>query len=387
MESPFPDALADLKRLIARHGFKQFVNSPLVIPHAHFFPEGWRANATSVAIVFRRLLGLAQVKNPKVRIEDYAGSKSGTRLSSPQIEFSELADDGEFWFDLYFAGAAAEALGVVSHEVGLAMLHFWQKGEKGYRESTVEEPPTRRLGSIASVYLGLGIPATAAAHQIKHDGKVEGGYNFSVEWSVATAGGLDVGQMEYLLALQLVVRNRKQELKNALAHLPANQEASVQKWVKQLTPMRAELVQLLGLPDDSTWGDGSYAIPRAAPGRHAIAEHYQAIQAAGNHGREISRLETRKTAELGVAGILVGAIVGASIFPFGAFVGLALGLALGRSMVKYRCIGSGCSSPLSSDDTECGNCGGKITNTITSVHDRLALMEDSEDENDPTLSS
>jgi hypothetical protein len=78
-----------------------------------------------------------------------------------------------------------DVVGLLSHEVGLAYA-AWQAGAAAYRDAELP-PPSERDGSIAAIYLGLGVLATNAA--------LEG------------HGGLGLAAAIYLLAIQAVLRD------------------------------------------------------------------------------------------------------------------------------------------------------------------------------------
>lgn len=109
--------------------------------------------------------------------------------------------------------------------------------------------PSPRLGSIATLCLGLGVVAANAAHYDRSAGEVRGqnGYH---EHAIVRIGGLSVDDLAFLLAVQATVRD---DMLPALDTLRPTQAECVAAWREVLDDHEVELKRLLGIADDGAF--------------------------------------------------------------------------------------------------------------------------------------
>src|SRR5262249_49728938 len=130
--------------------------------------------------------------------------------------------------------------------------------------STEEELPSLAIGSLATIYLGLGVLAANAAH---HDRTAGRGRLQSHH--MAQAGGLVWQDLAFLLAVQATVRD---DVLEALDTLYPSQAELVQTWRDVLDDHELELVALLALGDLDREAAPLRTEPRAAIVRADVAE-------------------------------------------------------------------------------------------------------------------
>jgi hypothetical protein len=200
--------LEQLGGLIARGGAAHFLDGPVVRADLTDFPERWEKTRACVERLIHRLFWLAYV-DLEVELEDlrtghYDPKKILLRSSICWIETRQ----GVAHFQLEAIGNDNVA-GLLCHEVGRAFA-AWVGGAAPYRELT-PGPPTEREGTIAAVYLGLGVVATNAS-QYHRVGTEQRGRDAVTEWEVVVTGGLSRRQLLILLAAQVVLRGGELEV-------------------------------------------------------------------------------------------------------------------------------------------------------------------------------
>jgi hypothetical protein len=275
-----------------------------------------------------------------------------------------------------------DVAGIAAHEVGRAFVGWVARDGHPFREKAEEELPGRAIGSLAAVYLGLGVIATNAAYHSRASGNVQGNLAFHAH-AVDRAGGLDVDDLAFLLAVQAEVRD---DVLPALASLRPTQAQAVAAWRAALENHEDELKQLLGVsyvPDDVEAPDRA-AMPREVPIEAAFEE---ALLTKQNHGKIVFRVaETRLRAHAAIGG-LIGMIGGLVAVPKGpgaavlasivivitTVVGFVLGWRIGGTRQRYRC--ATCESFVEAGAPVCRACGGAFAGDITHRSQRLDAEE------------
>jgi hypothetical protein len=382
--------VAQLATVIAQGGRWRFLRGPVVGADTEDYPDPWEENRAAVAAVVARTLWHAHLAVPTTiedvrapaarnarRLYDTALAVTRVTASSIELELAAIGND--------------DIAGRVAHEIGRAFVGWIAARGAPFRASEGELPDAE-LGSIATVYLGLGVVATNAAHHPRSVGEVRGNSAYH-EHQIAHAGGLPVDDLVFLLAVQATVRD---DVLAAHATLRSPQAEEVAAWIDALDAHEDELARLLGLEDGEV--DDAPVRP-AAPApvavRAAVAERDLHKE---NLGRPVFRLPLTSralahslagmglgllafAAVLAGVGLLagpqpgtVGPIIGLCVVPL---VGGILGFDHGRRRRFHRC--ASCRGMIASaSEASCPSCGGRIVGEIAHANERLAREEEFE---------
>lgn len=385
-------AIGQLAALIAREGAERFLWAPLLLPNPESFPDAWNGDALSVALVLRRSLEYIGEEAPHVLLFDHTPLTDESDVALSDIEFVEVGEEGDFVFELSVIGGSTDFFGILGHELGRAFIASceWRQAKVAYRASPMvedEEDRAAARGSIAAIYLGLGIPAANATHQAKHSGHFTGSHVIT-EWSTGRAGGLTSPIFVYLLALQSAVRNRKEEHELARKQLAPNQRKEFLKVLDTLMPKREAWIKRLRLPKESTWTSLQWPVQppaKVAPGSHEIEVPVDEKQAQRyNEGLPVFRVTRHMRTVYGGFGLVIGAVLGlATLLLLGPsiglgapVVGLLVGAVIGRRTIFYQCSDSGCEIAISPSESQCPGCAGRIVGELTNASERLNALEE-----------
>jgi hypothetical protein len=378
------ELLERLRLLIERAGASHFLDVPVVRADERDFPEPFRPTGAAVERLLARLCWLGYV-DLEVKIDDLrAPTTDPTRmLSRSVIEWMETTD-GVAHFQREQIGNDNIA-GLLSHEVGRAFV-AWLSAAAPYREET-PEPPSAQEGSIAAIYLGLGvIAANASLYQRRASELV--GRSVVSENEVVVTGGLSPRALLYLLAVQAVLRGAPIE---AHATLRRDLADLLRELIAQLTPRRAELAERLGL---------DLAAPRAAlerdpaPATVTDAERPDPDLRRRWSGYSVTRVQRSQWAHglavgtvlgggVAVSALLLDSLIGSSAIVSSTALILGGGLFVasvvsgGRSKVDHC---SGCSAPTPAGAELCPGCGA----TVVSLAELERLRREAEARDDAT---
>jgi hypothetical protein len=317
-------------------------------------------------------------------------SKPATRIDVVEVTKDRAR------FTLYFIGED-EVAGTLAHEVGT--LHAaLQRSDKADPYRTAEPPtitidPDRDLerGSIATVYLGLGVlAANAAFQQYSSAGRFNGGY-VPLQYDVLRAGAVPMSALAYLVAVQATIRGDTTPPEG----LAPPQRDEVAEWMRTLDGQRAALCDRLGLTpavlDASSAGSlgssaGSTGIPSARPPLAALDNELPPFEEPAP--RPVAfRWQTHR----GGVGFIAGAVMGMGIafvasrgmLPFTMLGGATAGHVVGRRVRAPRCSACATLLPTSTGGaSSCPKCGALLRGDIASLSDRLEAEERLEDERD-----
>lgn len=371
--------LDQLGQLIERAGAAHFLDGPVVRSDTTDFPEAWAPTRACVERLLNRLFWLAHV-DLEVATEDLRSAHYDPNklLRRSVIEWIETKE-GVAHFQIEAIGNDNVA-GLLTHEVGRAFT-AWVTAAAPYREAE-PEPPTPRDGTIAAVYLGLGVVATNASQYHRLAGEVRG-RDAVTEWEVVVTGGLSPRQLLILLAVQAVLRGK---LEVAHHSLRADLLENLQLLVTRLTPHRKELATYLGLELEAP----RPALEREpAPVTVSDAERPEPDRRQRFAGSYTTR--HRLTFKLaggllglgaGIAAMLVFLLIFqlAHLKPgpvYGAVVGGLMlasiigGVIAGAFRVRVVCSGYGCYTPAPPDLKKCPGCGA----TLVSREELQRLIE------------
>jgi hypothetical protein len=375
-ESPSPQRrealLAELATLIARDGAAPFL-APPVEPNEASFPEPWKPTSSGVTALLRRLAWHAGQARGIVIMDQRRGALATERKAKSQIDLTEVRSR-ELAFTLLFVGED-DVTGALAHELGVAHAALSRAdAPEPYRTNvpaalTVDPDRDLERGSIATVFLGLGVlAANASFQQYSRDGKYAGGY-ISLEYDVVKAGYVPVEDLTYLLAVQAVVRGSAAPP----AGLASTQKAEVRAWMSALAEQRATLRERLGVAPGAT---GAAARPTVV--------RFDDVDVGDDEQAPRRAFRWRVTrAGMGlffglVVGFLAGCVVARVIHrgeavAGGALLGALLGLIAGRRRQIARC--SACATIVAVDATRCRKCGAAFHGDISSLDERLAAEE------------
>ena len=378
MASPVEPDLATRERLlgviaelIARGGAERFLMAP-VAPGPQMFPEPWAPTKMGVTLLLRRLAAHAGLDRA-IAIEDRrAGAPPTERKPGTRVELVAVTKQ-EARFALGFVGTD-DVVGTLAHEIGVAhgVLNRGER-EGPYRSQDAEvlEPESGdpERGSIATVYLGLGVVAANAAYQYySWAGRFNGAYE-PLEYQVLRATHVAMSSLTYLLAVQAIVRAQPGKAV-APAGLEPPQRDEVAAWLKELRGERDELRARLGI-----------AASADATSRPAVVVFEDAEL------DDEDELVARKNAfrwrtHRGGVGLIAGTVFGVSVAmliasrgmaPWLAFGGATGGHIVGRRVRVPRC--SACATVVPQDATRCSHCGAALRGDIASLSERLEAEE------------
>lgn len=365
--------LATLGDLIERGGSAR-VLAPPVAPGPQAFPDAWAPTPEGVGQVLRRLAWHAQLGDAGVRqivVRDRRIGAPPTARKAETIASAQTVTKDEAVVMLQLVGED-DVAGTLAHEIGAiyAALTRIETAEP-YRTAAPDEieiDPDRDLerGSIATVYLGLGvIAANAAYQQYSASGRFNGAY-VPLEYDVVRAGAVPMSDLAFLLAVQAVVRGQSAPP----AGLGPPQRDETAAWMAALKPERDALCDRFG-----TNGLGTNERPRAVPFTDAPEVEASSARRA--------RVAFRWRSNRGGVGFLAGfALGGATVValalpgvaaPLIVVAGAGIGHVAGRRIPVARC--SACVTTLPSEASACAHCGAVMRGDIARLADRLDAEE------------
>ena len=360
--------IAVLAELIARGGATPFLAAP-VEPGAGAFPDPWRATRGGVRGVLRRLAWHVSNDREIVLTDERLGAPPTERMPETRIGLTTVTPK-QLAFRIEFLGED-DVAGTLAHELGVAhaavnrpdQVDPYRTGEQP--EILIDVDRDHERGSIAAVYLGLGvIAANASFQQYSRSGRWNGGY-LPLEYDVLRAGYLPMSELAFLLAVQAVVRGT-----GVPAGLSGPQKDEVAAWVTALAGQQGQLRERLGI-------EPSAEIVETRP--RAIAfEDLDLGEDAPPPRKNAFRWRTHR----GGVGFIAGAVLGVGVamavaIPNAApliVIGAAgSGHVLGRRVRVPRC--TNCATVVAAGAATCPHCGATLRGDIADRADRLEAEE------------
>ncbi|HEY1552192.1 MAG TPA: zinc ribbon domain-containing protein [Kofleriaceae bacterium] len=358
----------DLAAFVAAGGAWRFARGPVVAARAASFPEPWQETRDGVARVIGRVAWHAYL-DVELAVEDMRQPTSPKRQLLRDTKLALVqADHARFAFALTSIGND-DVAGIVSHAIGHAFATSCASDGHPFRSAGGDV--STALGSLATVYLGLGVLAANAALHDRSAGENLGNTAIHAH-QMACAGGLPWQDLAFALAVQATVRDDVLELDT----LHASQRELVAAWCDVLDDHETALVELLALGDvDAETPPVRPAEPRTAitSGQHAERDLVRA-----NLGRPVFRTPAGSRAvEHGFYGALVSipiVVLGAPLVAIGVGVAsIVAGSVYGSRFKRFRC--ASCATFVKRDATECPHCGGRIAGEVRRASDRLEAEE------------
>ncbi len=369
--------LTTLGELVVRGGAPRFLVAP-VEPGAAAFPEPWSPTRGGVTLLLRRLAMHAELDHT-IEVEDRRADapppterKPSTRVELLELVRADAGDKTRARYTLGYVGAD-DVVGTIAHEVGVAHAVLARSEQADpYRSAesptlTIDQDVDLSRGSIATVYLGLGVLAANAAYQqYSSGGRFNGGY-VPLEYDVLHAGYISMSELAFLLAVQAIVRGDT----TPPAGLEPPQRDEVAAWIRTLRARAGELREQLGLERTAT------GVARPAAAIFDDADDHEPDEAP-LAPRNAFRWRTHR----GGVGLIAGTVLGVGLAAMVASRGMAPGLAFGGATIGHvlgrrvrvpRC--SACATVVAPDATTCPHCGAALRGDIASLSERLEAEE------------
>lgn len=366
------DALAGL---VERGGGSRLLAAP-VVPGGAAFPDPWRPTPSGVSTLLRRLAWHAGMDRA-IAIEDELRAALATeRRPETHVELTEVRDK-QLAFTLMHVGED-DIAGTLSHELGVAHAAIDRADPSSpYRAAqqpviAIDPDHDLELGSIATVYLGLGVLAANAAYQqYSSAGRFNGAYS-PLEYDVVRAGYVPMSELAYLLAVQATVRGETAPPRG----LKPPQQDEVVAWLAVLCGRAPALRERLGIAADATGTTRARAVPfddvaaEAAPEsgasrtafRWQSTRHVLGLFVGGAAGATVAAAISAASIA-GSPAALIGCVLGAGL----------VGQSLGRRTRVARC--SSCVTVVSPIAESCPRCGARFRGDISSLAQRLEAEE------------
>jgi hypothetical protein len=361
--------VAELAQLIEAGGAWRFMRGPVVAASKRDYPDAWEPTRTAVARVIARTLWHAHME-VAASLEDLRGPQweDRKRLKRTYLELVS-ASHGKLAFAVSAIGNDNVA-GTVAHEVGRAFVSQLGAGLP-FRTAPDSELPDPQVGSIATVYLGLGVIALGSARYARAYGEIIGRSAYH-EHEIVETGGLPPEDLAMLLAIQATVRDDVLTSLDTLEKGPAELLAA---WRDVLDDHEDELRAMLGVTDEDY-----PALSRApVPGTVNVEAHTaEGDLNRPNLGRPVFRYPETRSITGSLLGVVTGLGIGiATLSPavmgIGTGVGAIGGFVVGRRMRYFRC--ASCGNFVTPSHTECRLCGGKLVGEIKDPRSRLDAEE------------
>ena len=317
--------LAVLADLVAQGGRAPLLAPPLELGR-EAFPDSWRPTLGGARQLLERLAWHAGLDRAIDVTDSRMGAPPTERRPATQLDTHEVRRKTAA-FTLGFLGND-DIPGMFAHEIGVAYAALHRPtGSEPYREPAeigdVQIDADRDLerGSIATVYLGLGVLAANAAYQqYSVAGRFNGGFD-PLEYDVLTAGYVPMSALAFLLAVQAIVRDKP----SPPPGLSPPQRDEVLAWLGALRGQGAELRGRLGLDRAAPSGDETPTIApnlawRTSSPRSALAPLAEPDDADDEVVDPTPRsIAFRWRSHRGGVGFLAGAVLGVGVATLVAF--------------------------------------------------------------------
>lgn len=395
------EALLDLLAQWVGRDAKPFTRASMPLPDTTWFPDPFTNDAGGLARIAAQLLSYAGMDGYRVDVTVAKNaSKSEDMLPRTSVDFA-CVEDGVVFLSCTALARADDALFAATQEIArAAMLERRARGGDAPYRGAASVPPIhptdteaeRREASVYAVYVGLGVIATAGAHQYRQAGRTRGRMQVT-EWAHVAYGALEPEEASFLLAVQLVTRGIDgARLASILAVLPQERREEVQAAMAALD--RDTVIARLGLPPASAWEPEEEAGPNAPlaaeEGEPAEEEEEGEDDGAEEEEEEerepVFRVPRRRIAigvPVGAFGALVlGAVAHGVLFPtvdatLLLFVMTALGGGAGAFVAPQLAYDecSDCERVIPKTLAYCPGCHHPIGGTIADRSQRLTARE------------
>jgi len=256
----------ELGAIIAKAGAWRFMRGHVVAANTRDYPDPFGENRAGLSRALARTLWHARLALD-VTIEDHRQPApiDHTRLRKTTLELVE-ATATHARIAITQIGND-DIAGIFATEVGRMFVAQLAHGGHPLRTSTsTGDLPDLPTGTLAAVYLGLGVVATNASHYRRAVGEIIG-HTAYTEQDFVEIGGLASDDLAMLLAVQATVRD---DVVPALETLAPRHAEAVARWRAALDDHEDELVEMLEI--DAETPDKETAPPRP-PGPRPVPTH------------------------------------------------------------------------------------------------------------------
>jgi hypothetical protein len=377
-----------LAELVAAGGAGSLL-APPVVPTGAAFPERWRATPTGVVLLLRRLAWHARLDADIALRDDRVPAPPTERRPPTRVELVRVRGNV---LELSLVHLGRDDIGgTLAHEIGVAHVLLARRTEGSPYRTAAAAPDAEvaeddeaattdaatpiddadlERGSIATVYLGLGVLAANAAFQQYSSGRWTGGYA-ALEYDVLRAGYVEMSDLAFLLAVQAVVRGGRKP--SPPPGLSPPQRDEVVAWIAALRRDGNDLRARLGIAADAI----------TAPAQ-PVEAFDDAGEPAGEGDASAQRIAFRWRSHRAGAGFLVGGAVGFALaivaparplaIPLGLLAAATgFGYATGRRTQQTKC--SRCLASVRANTACCSRCNSALRGDIARLDDRLEAEE------------
>ena len=239
-----------LSRIVARHGAAPLLAAPLIEESPRCFPDPWEPSLVGVAQILHRLLRYAGLDGWRLELVDgRAPLAEPLKLAQPRIGF--IAAEGDrLSFQLEEMGTPEWVPAALCFEVGRAFVAT-RESRHPYRatedDATAASSAALIEAAVATIYLGLGLITTNAAHGFAQEGEIVGQIAVTRRAHLEL-GALPAGDLTFLLAVQLTLRGLSvDEAAPLLQEMAQSQSDDVRAWLKRLVDAGPALRARLGI--------------------------------------------------------------------------------------------------------------------------------------------
>lgn len=339
----------ELGVIIAKAGTWRFLHGPIVAAGRRDYPDRWEPSGRGVARALARTLWHAHL-DLDVTLEDVRSRQSARKTSLQLVRI----DHARAVFRLAAIGNDNVA-GILATEVGRAFVARLSRDGSPMRATWAL--PDTSAGTLAAVYLGLGVIATNASRYVRavpdelDDRATE----------IDRIGGMPSEQLAFLLAVQATVRD---DVVRAIDTLAPEHAARVAAWRDVLDDHEAELRRLLEIEVGHDEPVSRPKLPREVRIESTSGEPVVRRANEGNPVRAHRERYPFTTAFLWclaafvISALLLSIVGDGAVMLIGPVLGAVGGLTYGFVRKSLRCSACGCF--LRQRDTTCRLCGGRI---------------------------
>ena len=357
-----------LRKLIERKGAETFLQSPLLEPTSRYFPDPWSGRVSDVHRLTQRLMHQAGLGELRLSLQGFAGGKKTWDSGTAGWFAGIMGDTCEMGVHVSQLANPEAAVGVMAHEVA----HAWRSY---HRLKADDHDREELLTDLTTIFLGFGIFTTNNTDRYRASGTWS-----ETRWSVSSGGYLPPAAMAWVLALQAVARDRKDEMRAIEKHLEPNQRECFHTALDEIG-REPEWLEALSLPEETPSTTHAYQLIEVhdpTPEEAVELPDKPGPDPNRNAGLQVFRVPKPRNAGLSYVGAFVGlfAGIGVGVILFGegsidavgasmlgcAFIGAVIAPFFTRR--KFFCSERNCFAPVERDAATCPGCGGTFIRTL-----------------------
>jgi len=378
--------IENLATLIEAQGREPLVSMPLVLPEPLYFPDRWSFDHKGLDRLVRRLMQYAGLGDLDMKVVTFRRhAPDGSSREAAGLFLGIVDGCCLFGFNEDSPALPDYMAGVMAHEVA----HAWRAWHGLTTEIEEEE---ELLTDLTTAYLGFGVLATNNSFRLRTSGWSTG-YMAYTSWNTNKAGYLPPQAFTYLLALQLLARDRDaREIAAVERHLEPDQLGYLRTALASLDGLPPRLQEALALREGEVPASDVpvESILRPLPPYEPMPEEEDATALAVHEPSPypVFRVPCDEALRFFLIGSMTGLASGFALGvptgrPFlllaGLFAGMGIGHVFGKSRSFFLCSDPDCRVRIR-DEERCPGCGRLVAGTITSFDKRLEAEERWEEE-------